>query len=116
MTEILPFLISAILLGFTGIAVCFYSSGNFRSPLGFRTRLSFKNMDVWRASNRVFGISLIISGLISAALGLLCFKIYNNTAGLIVILIVSFMSVFISFYYTDNYTKAYYDDSGYRIK
>jgi uncharacterized membrane protein len=116
MTEILPFLIAGIILTFSGVIIYFYSSGIFRAPLGFRTKLSFTNMDVWRASNRFFGASLMISGLISAALGFLFFIIYNNITGIIIILIISFMSLFISFYYTDNFTKSYYDDSGYRIR
>ena len=116
MAEILPFLIPGIILTFSGVIIYFYSSGNFRFPLGFRTKLSFINMDVWRASNRFFGASLIISGFVSAALGILFFIIFNNITGIIIILIISFMSVFISFYYTDNFTKSYYDDSGYRIK
>jgi len=112
----LPFIIPGIILTLTGGLIFIFSAGQFRSPLGFRTELSFKNMDVWRTSNRVFGSALAVSGLISMALGFLFFYIFNDIPGIIVILILSFISVFISFYYTDNFTKAFYDDSGYRIK
>ena len=112
----LPFIIPGIILLVTGGVIFSFSSGKLRAPLGFRTELSLKNMDVWRASNRVFGTAIALSGLISVTLGLIFFCIFNDIPGIIVILILSFISVFISFYYTDNFTKTFYDDSGYRIK
>lgn len=112
----LPFIIPGIILTLAGGLIFIFSAGQFRSALGFRTELSFKNMDVWRASNRVFGAAIAVSGFISLTLGFLFFYIFNDIPGIIVILILSFISVFISFYYTDNFTKTFYDDSGYRIK
>lgn len=112
----LPFIIPGIILVLAGGNIFIFSSGQFRSPLGFRTKLSFKNVDVWRASNRVFGSAIAVSGIISIALGFLFFYLFDDVPGIIVILILSFISVFISFYYTDNYIKTLYDDSGYRIK
>ncbi len=112
----LPFIIPGIILLLTGGVIFGFSSGKLKAPLGFRTELSLKNMDVWRTSNRVFGAAIAVSGFISITLGFLFFFIFNDIPGIIVILILSFISLFISFYFTDNYIKTFYDDAGYRIK
>ena len=116
MAELLPFIIPGILLFIAGIIISGFSSGRFRAPLGFRSSLSMKNMDVWRASNRVFGLSIISAGILSILLGLIIFYFFNDVTGIVVIMILSFISIFISYYYTDTYIKDYYDDSGFRIK
>ncbi len=108
--------IPGILILVAGNLIVSFSPGRYKAPIGYRTVLSMKNMDVWRAANKTFGIILSVAGVTSIITGLIFFYKTEGLAGVIVVMILSFLFVFIAFTITDRIIKSYYDDNGYRIK
>ena len=57
------FIVSAILI-IGGVIMYLFPSKNSNWVYGYRTRLSMKNQDTWKVSQKIGGFSMIVFGII----------------------------------------------------